>query len=141
MDMIIYLAIGLVVGAVIGILVGRYVMASSSGDAVTVAGLTATTELQQQRIVELQGFLDEFREKEAKRGAEDNAVMTKLEPVTLMLTQLGESVRIMENERGNQYTSVVDALRISGEKTEKLTGRPQGGARLRRILERPWRLG
>ncbi len=126
MDMIIYLAIGLVVGAVIGILVGRYVIGSSTGDAATVAGLAATTELQQQRIAELQGFLDEFREKEAKRGTEDNAVMTKLEPVTLMLKQLGDSVRTMENERGNQYTSVVDALRISVEKTEKLTGLTAG---------------
>jgi uncharacterized membrane-anchored protein YhcB (DUF1043 family) len=61
MDMIIYLALGLVVGAVIGILVGRYVMASSTGDAVTVAGLTATNASLLSQIDDLKSQVDALR--------------------------------------------------------------------------------
>ena len=126
MDTLIYLVIGLLVGAVVGILIGKFALAKSGTDGETVAALTMAKDIQDKRIAELQGFLDEFRDKEAKRTADDNVVVNKLEPVTLMLQQLGESVRLMENERGNQYTSVVDALRMTVEKTETLTGLTAG---------------
>ncbi|MEY4313031.1 MAG: hypothetical protein RLZZ319_540, partial [Actinomycetota bacterium] len=121
------LIIGLVIGAIVGVVVGKFALGSSAGgDAATVAALTATKDLQEKRIVELQGYLDAMRDAEQKRGETDNAVINKLEPVTLMLKQLGDSVKTMENERGNQYTSVVDALRLNVEKTETLTGLTAG---------------
>jgi DNA recombination protein RmuC len=126
MDMVIFLSVGLVVGAVIGVLLGKFVFASASGDAVTVAGLTATNNSMLDQIAELKTQIESMREAERLRLADDNAVINKLEPVTLMLKQLGDTVRTMENERGNQYTSVVDALRLTGEKTESLAGLTAG---------------
>ena len=120
---LIYLLVGLAVGAAIGFLVAKLRTPKGDNDVATVAALTATTELQNQRITELTDTIALLREKEANRTAEDNAVINKLEPVTLMLKQLGDSVRTMENERGNQYTSVVDALRMTQEKTETLAHR------------------
>lgn len=123
---LIYLFVGLAVGAAIGFLVAKLRTPKGDNDVATVAALTATTELQSQRITELTDTIALLREKEANRTAEDNAVINKLEPVTLMLKQLGDSVRTMENERGNQYTSVVDALRMTQEKTETLAGVTSG---------------
>lgn len=123
---LIYLFVGLAVGAAIGFLVAKLRTPKGDNDVATVAALTATTELQNQRITELTDTIALLREKEANRTAEDNAVINKLEPVTLMLKQLGDSVRTMENERGNQYTSVVDALRMTQEKTETLAGVTSG---------------
>ena len=119
---LIYLVVGLAAGAAIGWLVAKIRSPKASDDTATVAALTATKELHEQRIAELTTTLELLREKEANRNADDNAVINKLEPVTLMLKQLGDSVRTMENERGNQYTSVVDALRVTQEKTETLAG-------------------
>lgn len=119
---IVYLLVGLVAGAAIGWLVAKLRAPQGDNDVATVAALTATTELQNKRITELTDTIALLREKETNRTSEDNAVINKLEPVTLMLKQLGDSVRTMENERGNQYTSVVDALRMTQEKTETLAG-------------------
>lgn len=126
MDMVIFLSVGLVIGGVIGVLLGKIVFASASGDAATVAGLTATNAAMLDQVAELKTQIESMREAERLRLAEDNAVINKLEPVTLMLKQLGDTVRTMENERGNQYTSVVDALRLTGEKTESLAGLTAG---------------
>lgn len=122
---IVYLLIGLVVGAVAGVVIGKFVLGTkgNSGDsAEIIARLETKADMQEARITELTTHLNELRAKDAQRGTEDNAVINKLEPVTLMLKQLGESVRTMENERGNQYTSVVDALKLTQEKTESLAG-------------------
>ncbi len=121
------LLLGIVIGTVLGVVVGKFALGSKGGDdSATIAALSATKDLQEKRIVELQGYLDAVRDAEQKRGETDNAVINKLEPVTLMLKQLGDSVKTMENERGNQYTSVVDALRLNVEKTETLTGLTAG---------------
>jgi len=97
MDMVIFLSVGLVIGGVIGVLLGKIVFASASGDAATVAGLTATNAAMLDQVAELKTQIESMREAERLRLAEDNAVINKLEPVTLMLKQLGDTVRTMEN--------------------------------------------
>ena len=126
MDMIIYLALGLVVGAVIGILVGRYVMASSTGDAVTVAVLTATNASLLSQIDDLKSQVDALREAERLRASEESKVLERLAPVHTLLNQVEGRVREMENERKTQFRSIDDQLKQARTDGEALRTVTQG---------------
>jgi DNA recombination protein RmuC len=126
MDMIIYLAIGLGVGVVIGILVGRYVMASSTGDAATVAGLAATNTSLLSQIDDLKSQVDALRDAERLRASEESKVLERLAPVHTLLNQVEGRVREMENERKTQFRSIDDQLKQARTDGEALRTVTQG---------------
>jgi DNA recombination protein RmuC len=111
MDMVIFLSVGLVVGAVIGVLLGKFVFASASGDAVTVAGLTATNNSMLDQIAELKTQIESMRETERLRLADESQILERLAPVHTLLNQVEVRVREMENERKTQFRSIDDQLK------------------------------
>lgn len=126
MDTLIYLALGLVIGTVVGILIGKFVLASRSGDAATVAGLTATNASLMNQIIELKTQVDAMRESERLRVAEESTILERLAPVNTLLNQVEARVRDMENERKTQFQSIDDQLKQARNDGEALRAVTQG---------------
>ena len=126
MDMIMFLSVGLVIGAVIGVLLGKFVFASRTGDAVTVAGLTATNASMLDQIAELKTQIESMREAERLRLADESQILERLAPVHTLLNQVEGRVREMENERKTQFRSIDDQLKQARTDGEALRNVTQG---------------
>ena len=116
-----FLVIGIAAGFAIGWLVARVRTPQGVNDPAAIAGLSATRDAQALQIEDLKSQLAQMRTAEDARKADENAVLKQLAPVELMLKQLGDSVRTMENERGTQFNAIDKALKQAREDADKLT--------------------
>jgi len=121
MEPYIFLAIGIAAGIAIGWLIARVQSPRAGADQALVAGLSATRDAQAIQIDDLKTQLEQLRSAEEARKADESKVLQQLAPVELMLKQLNDSVRTMENERGTQFNAIDKALKQAREDAEKLT--------------------
>jgi DNA recombination protein RmuC len=121
MEPYIFLAIGIAAGIAIGWLIARVQSPRAGADQALVAGLSATRDAQAIQIDDLKAQLEQLRSVEEARKADESKVLQQLAPVELMLKQLNDSVRTMENERGTQFNAIDKALKQAREDAEKLT--------------------
>ena len=121
MEPYIFLAIGIAAGIAIGWLIARVQSPRAGVDQALVAGLSATRDAQAIQIDDLKTQLEQLRSAEEARKADESKVLQQLAPVELMLKQLNDSVRTMENERGTQFNAIDKALKQAREDAEKLT--------------------
>ncbi|MFZ4504807.1 MAG: DNA recombination protein RmuC [Microbacteriaceae bacterium] len=121
MEPYIFLAIGIAAGIAIGWLIARVQSPRAGADQALVAGLSATRDAQAIQIDDLKAQLEQLRSAEEARKSDESKVLQQLAPVELMLKQLSDSVRTMENERGTQFNAIDKALKQAREDAEKLT--------------------
>lgn len=146
MDVLLYIALGLVVGLLIGFLIPKK---SKSSDAELNAQLAAAIATEKELRIQLERS-DLERKAQQKKDEEESKILLSLAPVKTQLEQMQTVVSRLEKERTEQFSSIQEQLRSAIETDENLRRQTQalaqalssnslrgvwGEAQLRKLVE------
>lgn len=118
MDVLLYLALGLLLGLVIGFLIPR--KAKGSDNAALAAALATEKELRN-LITKLESEL----QGQKLQSENENKILLQLQPVKTQLEQMQSVVSKLEKERTEQFSTIQEQLRSAIETDENLRKQTQ----------------
>lgn len=118
MDVLLYLALGLVLGLVIGFLIPR--KARGSDNASLAAALATEKELRN-----LIAKLEQELLGQKQQAENENKILLQLQPVKTQLEQMQSVVSKLEKERTEQFSTIQEQLRSAIETDENLRKQTQ----------------